>query len=103
MGYKPDELFKDCRFPAGQQVSGFERNNDRYCHIPDCSMEDVLSGTNSADVSYEGGTLSTGQTHANADESADSAAKKARRSTEKKPQEDEDKDLHRCPPPHFYE
>jgi hypothetical protein len=103
MQYKPDELFKDCRRSAAQQVSGFEQNNDRYCHIPDCSIEDVLSGTNSADISYEGGIATTGQTHANADESADRAAKKAQRSAEEQTDTDEEEKLRRCPPPRFYQ
>ncbi|WOC31363.1 MULTISPECIES: hypothetical protein [Caproicibacterium] len=105
MVYKPDELFRDCRFPKGEHISGFEQNNDRYCHIPDCSMEDALSGTNSTDVAYEGGVCTTGQTHANADERADRAAKKAKRSAAPFPtpeEKNQDDPLRRPTPPRFY-
>lgn len=65
MQYRPDELFADCRFP-NPILSKFERENDRYCHIPDITAEDAMLNDAGTDISYEGGPLSAGQTQADA-------------------------------------
>lgn len=45
--------------PAADRTSGFEAENDRYCHIPDSEE----SAGPADGTSYEGGPLSRGQVH----------------------------------------